>query len=99
MNLLALNVTSIATDEFRVYGSTVYANVVIQLARPDGVLVAPRPEHKQLDLNRYPDLAAVFAQAQALITKAYLFEEAMAPDPGQAYNPPPVEETPTEPQP
>jgi hypothetical protein len=34
-----------------------------------------------------------------LITKAYLFEEAMAPDPGQAYNPPPVEETPTEPQP
>lgn len=99
MQPLSLTVTAVRPNEFRCYGNTVYTNFVISLARPDGVQVDSRAQDWQIDVTRYPEIAAHVEALQPLLTAAYLFEAQMVPDPQQTYIPLPPPEPPAEPAP
>jgi hypothetical protein len=89
MPVLTLNITNIVPNEFRIHGNTIYADFIVELARPDGVEVIPRSQAWQFDLARYPEMKTHIDALLPLLTSAYLFEAQMAADPGQAYTPPP----------
>jgi hypothetical protein len=94
--MLTLQVTGVRPNEFRVYGSTVYTNFAVTLARPDGVPVETRAQDWQFDTAKYPEIAAHVEALLPLLTGAYLFEASMLPDPGQTYVPPAPPELPVE---
>jgi hypothetical protein len=96
---LPLTVISVEPNEFRVYGTTAYTNFAVKLARPDGVPVETRAQDWQIDLTKYPEIAAHVEALRPLLTQAYLFEAQMAAEPGQTYVPPAPPEPAPEPDP